>query len=168
MPVRTCLTIVLAAGEGTRMRSSRPKVLHAIGCQSLIAHVLGAAEGAQGRCAIVVGPGQEAVVQAAKAVMADAEFYVQHERRGTAHAVLAARAALARGADDVLVVFADTPLITPATLARLREALAGGAGVAVLGFRPLSPAGYGRLIVDDAGKLLAIREEKDASPAERA
>jgi bifunctional UDP-N-acetylglucosamine pyrophosphorylase/glucosamine-1-phosphate N-acetyltransferase len=172
MTARTCLTIVLAAGEGTRMRSSRPKVLHAIGGETLIAHVLAAAAAANrnggGTVAVVVGPGQDAVVAAAIAVMPGAEFYVQHERRGTAHAVLAAKAALSRGADDVLVAFADTPLITPQTLARLRGALAAGAGVAVLGFRPASPAGYGRLIADADGRLLAIREEKDASPAERA
>ncbi len=154
------------------MRSSRPKVLHAIGGETLIAHVLAAAAAANrnggGTVAVVVGPGQDAVVAAAKAVMPGAEFYVQHERRGTAHAVLAAKAALSRGADDVLVAFADTPLITPQTLQRLRGALAAGAGVAVLGFRPADPAGYGRLIADAGGRLLAIREEKDASPAERA
>jgi bifunctional UDP-N-acetylglucosamine pyrophosphorylase/glucosamine-1-phosphate N-acetyltransferase len=167
MTARTCLIIVLAAGEGTRMRSARAKVLHAIGGQSLITHVLAAAAAVGGAAAVVVGPGQEAVVEAARAVMPGAEFYVQHERRGTAHAVLAAKAALARGADDVLVAFADTPLITPQTLARLRQALAAGAGVAVLGFRPADPTGYGRLIADADGRLLAIREEKDASPAER-
>src|SRR5262249_54066947 len=64
--------------------------------------------------------------------------------------------------------FADTPLIKPETIARLRGELAAGAGVAVLGFRPADPTGYGRLIVDPHGKLVAIREEKDASPAERA
>src|SRR5712692_5915379 len=168
MTTRTCLVVVLAAGGGTRMRSSRPKVLHAIGGRSLIAHVLFAVGTTDGQTAVVVGPGQEAVVKAAKAVMPGAEFYVQHERRGTAHAVLAAKAALARGADDVLVAFADTPLITPGTLGRLRDALAAGAGVAVLGFRPVNPAGYGRLVTDAGGKLLAIREEKDASAAERA
>jgi bifunctional UDP-N-acetylglucosamine pyrophosphorylase / glucosamine-1-phosphate N-acetyltransferase len=142
MTARTCLTIVLAAGEGTRMRSARPKVLHAIGGRSLIAHVLAAAgEAAHGAMAVVVGPGQDAVTATAKAVMPDAEFYVQHERRGTAHAVLAAKAALARGADDVLVAFADTPLITPRTLARLRDALSAGAGVVVLGFRRSDPSG---------------------------
>lgn len=166
MATRTCLVVVLAAGEGIRMHSSRPKVLHAIGGRSLIAHVLDATAGA--KTAVVVGPAQEAVVEAAKAAMPGAEFYVQHERRGTAHAVLAARPALARGADDVVVVFADTPLITSQTIARLRGALAAGAGVAVLGFLPADPNGYGRLIVDTGGMLLAIREEKDASAAERA
>jgi bifunctional UDP-N-acetylglucosamine pyrophosphorylase/glucosamine-1-phosphate N-acetyltransferase len=168
MKARTCLIIVLAAGEGIRMRSSRPKVLHAIGGQSLIAHVLGAAGTVGGTAAVVVGPGQEAVVEAARAVMPGAEIYLQHERRGTAHAVLAAKAALGRGADDVVVAFADTPLMTPQTLAQLRGALAAGAGVAVLGFRPADPTGYGRLIADAGGRLIVIREEKDATPAERA
>jgi bifunctional UDP-N-acetylglucosamine pyrophosphorylase/glucosamine-1-phosphate N-acetyltransferase len=168
MSARTCLTIVLAAGEGTRMRASRPKVLHAIGGRSLIAHVLAAAGGDGGAQAVVVGPGQGAVVAAVKAAMPGAELFVQNERRGTAHAVLAARPALARGADDVLIVFADTPLITRETLARLRAALGQGAAVAVLGFRPADPTGYGRLIVGADGALVAIREEKDASAQERA
>jgi len=165
---RTCLVVVLAAGEGTRMRSSRPKVLHVIGGRSLIAHVLGAVSSIDAQPAVVVSPGQEAVVKAVKALAPGAEFYVQCERRGTAHAVLAAKAALARGTADVVVAFADTPLITPRTIARLRGALAGGAGVAVLGFRPADPTGYGRLIVDAGGRLLAIREENEASAAERA
>jgi bifunctional UDP-N-acetylglucosamine pyrophosphorylase / glucosamine-1-phosphate N-acetyltransferase len=167
-PPRTCLAVVLAAGEGTRMRSSRPKVLHEIGGRSLIGHALAAVGAIGGRTAVVVGPGQDAVVEAAKIVSPGAAFYVQQERRGTAHAVLAARAALAESADDVVVAFADTPLITPQTIMRLRGALASGVGVAVLGFRPADPSGYGRLIVDDHGGLVAIREEKDASPAERA
>ena len=168
MNARTCLTIVLAAGEGTRMRASRPKVLHAIGGRSLIAHVLAAAGTAGGAQAVVVGPAQEAVVAAVKAAMPGADLFVQAERRGTAHAVLAAKQALARGADDVLIVFADTPLITPQTLTRLRGAVAQGAAVAVLGFRPADPTGYGRLIVGPDGGLLAIREEKDANAQERA
>jgi bifunctional UDP-N-acetylglucosamine pyrophosphorylase / glucosamine-1-phosphate N-acetyltransferase len=171
MTGRTCLTIVLAAGEGTRMRTRRPKALHLIGGRSLIAHVLASVGEIGGPIAVVVGPGEATVVQAVRLAAPGAEIFVQDERRGTAHAVLAARAALARGADDVLVVFADTPLITAGTLSRLREALADGAdgaGVAVLGFRPADPTGYGRLILDGDGRLAAIREEKDASPAERA
>ncbi|HXW26456.1 MAG TPA: bifunctional UDP-N-acetylglucosamine diphosphorylase/glucosamine-1-phosphate N-acetyltransferase GlmU [Xanthobacteraceae bacterium] len=166
MPARTCLAIVLAAGEGTRMRSLRPKVLHALAGQSLLAHVLAAAKEANA-VAVVVGPGHDAVAAEAHALVAGAAVYVQAERRGTAHAVLAAAAAIARGWDDVLVIFADTPLVRDATLARLRAAVAHGAAVAVLGFRPADPAGYGRLIVEGK-KLLAIREEKDATPQERA
>src|SRR5262249_3530511 len=135
MTTRTCLVVVLAAGEGTRMRSSRPKVLHAIGGRSLIAHVLSAFGPTDGQTAVVVGPGQEAVVKAVRALVPGGAFSVQRERRGPAHAVLAAKPALARSADDVVVAFADTPLITPQTIARLRGALAAGAGVAVLGFR---------------------------------
>jgi bifunctional UDP-N-acetylglucosamine pyrophosphorylase / glucosamine-1-phosphate N-acetyltransferase len=167
MTERTCLTIVLAAGEGTRMHASRSKVLHVIAGKSLIAHVLAAVGEIGGATAVVVGPTQEAVVAAARAASPGAEIFAQDERRGTAHAVLAARPALMRGADDVLVAFADTALIAAPTLARLRTSLAAGAGVVVLGFRPADPAGYGRLIVDAAGRLLAIREDKDASPDER-
>jgi bifunctional UDP-N-acetylglucosamine pyrophosphorylase/glucosamine-1-phosphate N-acetyltransferase len=166
MPARTCLAIVLAAGEGTRMRSLRPKVLQAIGGRSLLAHALDAVDQAAA-VAVVVGPGQEAVVAAARARVPNAQIFVQAERRGTAHAVLAASPAIARGWDDVLVVFADTPLVLGATLERLRAAVAGGAAVAVLGFRAADPAGYGRLIVKGK-KLLAIREDRDASDSERA
>jgi bifunctional UDP-N-acetylglucosamine pyrophosphorylase / glucosamine-1-phosphate N-acetyltransferase len=168
MTGRSCLTIVLAAGEGTRMRASRAKVLHAIAGRSLIAHALAAVRDIGGAVAVVVGPDQDAVRRAVSSAMPDAEQFTQDERRGTAHAVLAARPALARGADDVLVAFADTPLITAQTLGRLRAALAAGASVAVLGFRPRNPSGYGRLILDPAGRLVAIREEKDASPEQRA
>ena len=165
---RTCLAIVLAAGEGTRMRSARPKVLHAIAGRSLLGHVLDAVFEAGGTVtAVVVGPGAEAVAAEAKRILPDADIFVQAERRGTAHAVLAAKAAIARAPDDVLVIFGDTPLIRPQTLTRIREALADGAALVVLGFRAKDPTGYGRLVLK-GGELVAIREEADASPAERA
>jgi bifunctional UDP-N-acetylglucosamine pyrophosphorylase / glucosamine-1-phosphate N-acetyltransferase len=168
MSARSCLTIVLAAGEGTRMRSSRPKVLHAIGGFPLIAHVLAAVRETGGATAVVVGPGQDKVAAAVAATLPAANTFVQAERRGTAHAVLAARPAVAAGADDILVVFADTPLVRPQTLARLREPLSRGkTAVAVLGFRANDPTGYGRLVMDGE-TLRAIREEKDASAEERA
>jgi bifunctional UDP-N-acetylglucosamine pyrophosphorylase/glucosamine-1-phosphate N-acetyltransferase len=165
---RTCLAVVLAAGEGTRMRSARAKVLHAIAGRSLLAHVLHAVREAGGTMtAVVVGLGAEAVAAEAKRILPDAEIFVQAERRGTAHAALAAKAAIARAPDDVLVIFGDTPLIRPQTLTRIREAVAQGAAVVVLGFRPKDPAGYGRLVVE-GGELVAIREEVDASAVERA
>jgi bifunctional UDP-N-acetylglucosamine pyrophosphorylase/glucosamine-1-phosphate N-acetyltransferase len=168
MVERSCLAIVLAAGEGTRMRSSRPKVLHEVGGMSLLAHVLHAVRQAGGTTAsVIIGPGADAVAAEAGRVLPGAAVVVQEERRGTAHAVLAAKSALAQAPDDVLVIFADTPLIRPQTLARMRQALAGGAGVVVLGFRPADPTGYGRLLLE-GGELVAIREELDASPAERA
>ena len=167
MGARRSLTIVLAAGEGTRMRSSRPKALHAIGARPLIAHVLDAVTETEGAVAVVIGPGQDRVAAAVTAALPTAAIFVQTERRGTAHAVLAARAAIAVGADDVLIVFADTPLVRADTLMRLRAPLREGKAAAVLGFHPADPSGYGRLIMD-GGRLTAIREEKDASPAERA
>ena len=165
---RTCLAIVLAAGEGTRMRSARPKVLHRIAGRSLLAHVLDAvSEAGATATAVVVGPGSDAVATEARRVLPDAEIFVQSERRGTAHAVLTARDAITRMPDDVLVIFGDTPLVRPQTLRRIREGLGKGAAVVVLGFRPRNPTGYGRLVVE-GGELVAIREELDASPAERA
>jgi bifunctional UDP-N-acetylglucosamine pyrophosphorylase/glucosamine-1-phosphate N-acetyltransferase len=167
MTGRTSLTIVLAAGEGTRMRSSSPKVLHPVASQSLLAHVLAAApKGSRAALAVVIGPDHQAVADEAKRIRPDAAIFVQRERLGTAHAVLAARDAIAHGADDLLIAFGDTPLISSATFERLRAPLKDGAGLAVLGFRAADPTGYGRLVVE-GNRLVAIREEADASPEER-
>ncbi|MEJ0076971.1 MAG: bifunctional UDP-N-acetylglucosamine diphosphorylase/glucosamine-1-phosphate N-acetyltransferase GlmU [Alphaproteobacteria bacterium] len=167
MSKRTCLAIVLAAGEGTRMRSARPKVLHAVAGRSLLSHVLAAVRAAgTEQVAVVVGPEADAVAEEAGRALPKAEIFVQAERRGTAHAVLCARKAIAKGANDILVIFGDTPLVSADTLKRLRGAIDHHASVAVLGFRPQNPTGYGRLIM--AGhRLVDIREEKDASAAER-
>jgi bifunctional UDP-N-acetylglucosamine pyrophosphorylase / glucosamine-1-phosphate N-acetyltransferase len=168
MTARSSLTVVLAAGEGTRMRSSLPKVLHPVAGQSLLAHVLGAAPNGPGAAlAVVVGPDHAAVEREVKRIRPDARTFIQRERLGTAHAVLAAREAIARGADDLLVVFGDTPLISAETFERLRAPLQSGAALAVLGFRAVDPTGYGRLLVE-RDHLVAIREQADASAAERA
>jgi bifunctional UDP-N-acetylglucosamine pyrophosphorylase/glucosamine-1-phosphate N-acetyltransferase len=165
---RPCLAVVLAAGEGTRMRSSLPKALHPVVGRTLIAHVLAAAQNAGcGDIAVVVGPDQDLVAKAVKAASPDARIFEQRVRLGTAHAVLAARAAIESGASDLLVMFADTPLVRPDTLARLTGALDAGAAVAVLGFTPADPKGYGRLVTQD-GELVAIREDRDAGAEERA
>lgn len=167
MTGRTSLTIVLAAGEGTRMQSAMPKVLHPVAGQSLLAHVLDAApKGAGASLAVVIGPDHRAVAEEVKRLRPDATTFIQRERLGTAHAVLAARDAIARGADDLLVVFGDTPLISAATLARMRAPLKNGAALAVLGFQAADPTGYGRLLVE-GDRLAAIREQADATPAER-
>jgi len=167
MSERRLLVVVLAAGEGTRMASRLPKVLHRIGGRTMLHHVLEATRAAgAARTAVVIGPGRDDVAAEALRVVPDAQVFVQSERLGTAHAVLAARAALEQGADDVLVLYADTPLIRPETLERLRAPVAEGVAVAVLGFHPADPTGYGRLITaGDA--LLAIREEKDANAEAR-
>lgn len=166
---RKALAIVLAAGEGTRMKSDTPKVLHRVAGRSMLAHVLAAiGDAAVETVAVVVGPEREDVRAEALRLSPGARTFVQSERLGTAHAVLAAREAIASGCDDLLVLFADTPLVTGGTIRALREALAQGAGVAALGFAAADPSGYGRLLQDEAGRLVAIREEKDASDAERA
>ena len=164
---RSCLTVVLAAGEGTRMRSDLPKVLHEAAGRTLLAHVLAAARGAGSEAlAVVVGPSRDDVAAEAGRIAPGAPVFVQAERLGTAHAVLAARSAIGTGFDDVLVVYGDTPLVRPETLKRLRAPLAHGAAVVVLGFEAEDPTGYGRLI-SEGDSLVAIREEKDASEAER-
>jgi bifunctional UDP-N-acetylglucosamine pyrophosphorylase/glucosamine-1-phosphate N-acetyltransferase len=168
MTVRSSLTVVLAAGEGTRMRSSMPKVLHPVAGESLLAHVLAAApKGAGAALAVVIGPDHAAVAREATRAWPDAVTFVQRERLGTAHAVLAAREAIARGADDLLVAFGDTPLISAETFERLRAPLRNGAALSVLGFRAADPTGYGRLLVE-GDHLVAIREHADASASERA
>ncbi len=122
---RTCLAIVLAAGEGTRMRSTLPKALNRIGGRTLIEHVLGAAKAAGcGATAIIVGPDHDEVAAQARSVAPKADIFVQRERRGTAHAVLAAKKALARKSDDILVMFSDTPLVRAGNT----QTIAGGAG----------------------------------------
>ncbi len=165
---RTCLAVILAAGESTRMKSAQSKVLHSVANRPMIAHVVDAlAKAGISDIALVLGRDAEKVEAAAKNAAVRSSVHIQTERLGTAHAVLAAREAIAKGYDDVLVVFGDTPLITETPLIAARDGLADGADVVVIGFRTADPTGYGRLLVEN-GELLAIREHKDASEAERA
>ncbi|WP_292247139.1 bifunctional UDP-N-acetylglucosamine diphosphorylase/glucosamine-1-phosphate N-acetyltransferase GlmU, partial [Mesorhizobium sp.] len=167
MSQRSCLSVILAAGEGTRMKSALPKVLHPIAGLPMVAHVAKAAEAAgSGDLALVIGHGADEMRKAAQKFAPNAETFVQEKRLGTAHAVLAARAAISKGYDDILVMFGDTPLIDPEALAVARQKLAEGAAVVVVGFRPPNPTGYGRLI-EKGGRLVAIREEKDCSDEEK-
>jgi bifunctional UDP-N-acetylglucosamine pyrophosphorylase / glucosamine-1-phosphate N-acetyltransferase len=165
---RSCLTIVLAAGEGVRMCSARPKVLHELAGRSMLSHTLSAVlTGAMGDVAVVIGPDASRVAAEVLNAAPEAKIAVQRERRGTADAVLAARDQIDRGYDDILVIYADIPLIEASTLKAMRAELASGADVVPLGFEADNPTGYGRLIERD-GRLIAIREEKDASAEERA
>jgi bifunctional UDP-N-acetylglucosamine pyrophosphorylase/glucosamine-1-phosphate N-acetyltransferase len=163
------LIVILAAGKGVRMRSERPKVMHAIGGRSMLAHVIAAARSAApgAKLALVVAPGMEAVLAEATRLAPDIEVFQQATQAGTAHAVLAARAALERHKGDTIVLYADTPLVEPATLRRLIEALDAGANVAALGFEARDASGYGRMILDAAGCVRDVREERDASEDER-
>lgn len=167
-PRRTCLAIVLAAGQGTRMRSRLPKALHQVAGRSMLAAVLAAVSGAGAdHVVVVVGPDHDALAAEARKVMPDVGIAVQADRRGTAHAVLAAREAIAAGFDDILVAFADTPLVRTDTFSKMRVALAcGETAVVCLGFEARDPTGYGRLVMKD-GVLDAIREDRDASDEER-
>jgi bifunctional UDP-N-acetylglucosamine pyrophosphorylase / glucosamine-1-phosphate N-acetyltransferase len=166
---RRCLAVILAAGEGKRMRSKRAKVLHEIAGRAMLAHVLAAIDAAGATdIAVVIGPDQDEVRAEAKRHAPSAEIFVQAERFGTAHAVLAARSAIASGYDEILVAFGDTPLIRAETFAALRRNLAPARGdaapaVVALGFEAKDPSGYGRLIIQD-GELAAICEHKDLPP----
>ena len=166
---RSLLTVILAAGKGTRMRSQTPKVLHRIAGRSMLGHVLALAKGVGGeKLAVVVGPGMDNVRAEALAAASGAAVFVQKNQLGTADAVLAAREAIAQHTGDLLVLFADTPLITQETVSALIGELDRGAQVAVLGFEARDPGSYGRLVTDATGALIAIREAKDASPDELA
>jgi bifunctional UDP-N-acetylglucosamine pyrophosphorylase / glucosamine-1-phosphate N-acetyltransferase len=168
MSSTSALMVVLAAGKGTRMKSALPKVLHKVAGRSMLGHVLDlAARSSAGKVAVVVGPDMAKVEAEAVAIFPGCETYLQRDQRGTADAVLAARPAMEGHAGDVIVLYADTPLIQPETIVRIRLALDQGANVAVLGFRPNDPTGYGRLLTAANGALVAIREEKDATDAER-
>ncbi len=147
------------------MRSALPKVLHHVGGRTLIGHVVSAAQAAGAAALdVVVGPDRNDVASEVRKLAPGAGVHVQTERLGTAHAVLSAKAALQNG-NDLIVAFGDTPLLRAETFRLLADAVRDSA-VAVLGFRPKNPHGYGRL-VEQNGNLVAIREEKDASDAER-
>ena len=169
MTERPWLSIVLAAGLGTRMKSALPKVMHAVAGRPMVAHVAAMTRTAGAdNLAVVIGPEMESISGALHEFGPATAFFVQGERLGTAHAVLAARTVISGFDGDVVILYGDTPLLLPETIVRLRKALAGGAGLAVLGFEAADPNGYGRLILDENGALLAIREEREAGEAERA
>jgi bifunctional UDP-N-acetylglucosamine pyrophosphorylase/glucosamine-1-phosphate N-acetyltransferase len=167
MTSQSLLFIILAAGKGTRMKSARSKVLHTLAGRSLLGHAIALGQSAAAdRLAVVVGPDSGEVAAEVRELAPTAETFVQEQQLGTAHAVLAARGVLEQHQGDVVVVYADTPLVTVETLGRLRGALSGQTAIAVLAFEAGNPEGYGRIIVDGSGAVTAIREHADASPAE--
>ena len=158
--------VILAAGQGKRMVSDLPKVLHPLGGRPLLAHVLEAARNLAAVTRVVVyGHGGEAV-KAAFAGESGVSWVEQAEQLGTGHAVAQALPLL----DDsgiTLVLYGDVPLIQPETLQPLVEAAQQGA-LALLTVDLPDPSGYGRIVRNDQGQVQRIVEEKDATPAERA
>ncbi len=165
MSDRKLAVIVLAAGQGTRMKSDLPKVLHPLAGRPMIKHLMETVtQLSPDQVVVVVGPGMDAVTKA----VAPAVTVVQSERLGTAHAVLQARSALTGHTGDVLVLYGDTPCLSLETLTALikRRRASDNPGVVVLGFEPVDPARYGRLVLGASG-LEAIVEWKDATPDQR-
>jgi bifunctional UDP-N-acetylglucosamine pyrophosphorylase / glucosamine-1-phosphate N-acetyltransferase len=154
--------VILAAGLGTRMKSSLPKSLHKIAGRSMLRHLLTTCESVFERIVVVLGPDMAAVEREA----APHTCVIQQERLGTAHAALQAEAAFGDG--EVAILYADNPLIQPATVrALLERRTKGDAGLALLAFRPADPARYGRVVVRD-NYVDRIVEWADADDAVRA
>ena len=165
MSARSIAAVILAAGQGVRMKSDLAKVLHPVGGRAMLAHAMeAAAQLKPARLVVVIGERSE-VGDAARKIRLDAAIAVQSPPRGTGDAVAKALPALDGFKGVVLVLYADTPLVETETLAALADA-ANGAPGAVLGFRTLDPGGYGRLVLDDKGALVKIVEAKDASDDE--
>jgi bifunctional UDP-N-acetylglucosamine pyrophosphorylase/glucosamine-1-phosphate N-acetyltransferase len=161
------LSIILAAGEGTRMRSALPKVLHPVGGLPIVGHVIRAAAGAGAtRLAVVTGPGHGAVQAAIRQLAPQVEFFEQTERKGTAHAASMARAAFADAEGYVAITYGDHPLLRSANFNGVIARLDAGMDGAILGFEPKDPTGYGRFITEGE-RLLKITEHKDATEEER-
>lgn len=159
--------VILAAGQGTRMRSPTPKVLHKVGGRAMLDRAIDAAEGAGcARIVVVVGSHSPQVGQHVVARRGEGSTAVQDPPLGTGHAVRAAEAALKDFDGEVVVTYADVPLLDAETLAPLFEARAKGADLAVLGFHAADPSAYGRLLLNAAGGLERIVEAKEATPEE--
>ena len=144
------------------MKSALPKALHPIAGRPMLSHLLASAASVFDRIVVVTGPEMEAVAR----IAAPHPSVIQHERLGTAHAALQA-APLFAGEDEVAILYADNPLITPETLRRLAEGR-GEAGLALLAMRPADPARYGRVLTNAAGDVTAIVEWAEADAGQRA
>ena len=161
------LTIILAAGDGKRMRSATPKVLHPVGGMPIIGHIVRAAIGAGASdVAVITAPGHERVRVSVSAIAPKAQFFEQAEAKGTAHAASMARPLWQAAKGYVAIVYGDHPLLRADNFKLITDRLDAGMDAAILGFIPADPTGYGRLITEGE-RLLAIREHKDASAEER-
>lgn len=165
---RDFAVVILAAGQGTRMRSDTHKVLHPIASRPLLMHLLESVDalGATRRV-VVVGKGRDQVERA----LEDRDVSVAHqaEQKGTGHAVLQAREALAGYDGAVLVLYGDTPFVEASTLTRMLDRLDGddGPGIVVMASQPPDPGAYGRIILGDGDRIAKMVEYRDATPEER-
>ncbi|MDX2028630.1 MAG: bifunctional UDP-N-acetylglucosamine diphosphorylase/glucosamine-1-phosphate N-acetyltransferase GlmU [Alphaproteobacteria bacterium] len=157
--------VILAAGQGTRMKSDLPKVLHPIAGMPMIRHVVNAcADLLPEKIIVVTAPGMEAVEKE----VAPSRCVIQPKALGTGDAVKAAKAELKAFKGDVIIVFGDAPLVTPASLRGLQEKRQETkADIVVAGFRPQDPSPYGRLLMDAKGNLTGIVETSDAMPEQK-
>jgi bifunctional UDP-N-acetylglucosamine pyrophosphorylase/glucosamine-1-phosphate N-acetyltransferase len=160
-PSKTDTAIILAAGLGTRMKSAQPKAMHPIAGRPMLCHLLETVQNVFTRIAVVIGPDMQPLADLA----APHPTAIQTDRLGTAHAALAAEKYF--GAGEVVILFADNPLIRPETLRNLvTQRQASNAGLALMAMLPQDPARYGRLIVEN-GQITRIVEWADATKAER-
>ncbi len=160
--------VMLAAGQSRRMKAGRPKVLLEVAGAPLVWHALKTVESLRPeRIVAVVRPDGSAVREAIMNFGINADFAIQEEQFGTAHAVGTASDHLGDFDGDILVLYADTPFVSTTSLLSLIEARKAGASVAVLGFMSETPEGYGRLVRSETGLLSRIVEDKDASPEEK-
>ncbi|MDB4988309.1 MAG: N-acetylglucosamine-phosphate uridyltransferase, partial [Myxococcaceae bacterium] len=164
------VTVILAAGQGTRMKSELPKVMHQVAGVPMYAHVVQAALDAGSReVVVVVGHGRELVERDVKARFPDrVSTAVQAQQLGTGDAVRAGMAPLAEFGGYVVVLYGDTPLVhTELVRALMQQTEASSPAAVVLTCEQSDPTGYGRILRDAAGRVRLIREHKDASPSER-
>jgi bifunctional UDP-N-acetylglucosamine pyrophosphorylase/glucosamine-1-phosphate N-acetyltransferase len=161
--------IILAAGQGTRMRSDLPKVLHAVGSRPMVDWSIALAQAAGcTRIVVVSSPTNAGLNHHVETVLGKASLAIQSPALGTGHAVQAAEGALAGFVGDVVVLYGDTPLIPLRAVEEAFATLAAGAAVSVLGFEAAVPGGYGRLVKSASGALERIVEAKDATAEELA
>jgi bifunctional UDP-N-acetylglucosamine pyrophosphorylase / glucosamine-1-phosphate N-acetyltransferase len=168
-PTRPRASVILAAGKGERMKSPTPKVMHLVGGRTMVDRAIDVAEalGCE-RIVVVVGPHAPAVRAHVAARLGEAAIAVQDRPLGTGHAVLAAKERLAGFAGDVLVTYADVPLLTAQVVEPLFDLRDDGADIAVLGFEPLDARAYGRLVMGGGDVLERIVEAAEATAGELA
>jgi len=160
-------SLILAAGKGARLRSALPKVMHQVAGVPMIGHVmmtLGALK--PEKTVLVIAPHMDSVRETALAYDQTCAIAVQDKQQGTGHAVQCAETAMKDYAGPVLILYGDTPLITPQTLIKVLSAIESS-DIVILGMRLADPTGYGRLITDSSGQIEEIIECRDATPEQK-